>query len=109
MTIVTTTDEKLDSQTSLLKWILGGVGIGICALAVFISTYINNSIAYRDKGEDYLRSEIKKELMDNGATQKEIVTVLQTLSKSSEAQVKILIEMRDDQKKFPAVASAKPE
>jgi hypothetical protein len=97
----TTTDQKLDTQNSLLKWILAGVGTGIVGLAMFVGSYINSSLSYRDKGEDYLRNDIKKSLDDNGKTQASIVKVL-------EQQTQILGEIRDDQKKFPAISASSP-
>lgn len=103
-----TTDQKLDTQTSLLKWILGGVGTSVVGVAVWIGSFINSAMSHRDEGEKYLRTEVKasldsykKAVEDNGDTQATIVRVL-------EQQTKILGEIRDDQKKFPAVASGIP-
>lgn len=85
------TNEKLDTHTQLLKWILGGVGTAVIGLAVWIGSFINNAMSHRDEGEKYLRNEV--------------LEVQKSIAKSIETQTKVLVEIRDDQKKFPAVAS----
>lgn len=80
-------DEKLDTQTSLLKYILGGVGTALLGLAVSVGSFINGLVSRGQANEDYLRDK-----------------VVETLEK----QTTILKEIRDDQKKFPAVAERRP-
>ena len=94
-------DAKLDQQTALLKWILGGVGVALVGLAGFAATTFTSFMADRKQGEAFLREDVKTVLTKISEGNSDIARALQN-------QTQIMQQIRDDQRKFPAVAEAKP-
>lgn len=100
MTEPQTTDAKLDTQTSLLKWILGGVGTGVIGLAVFAGSTFTTFLNRSQSNEDWLKKDLKTSIDNQVANQATMVKLL-------DRQTIVLEQIRDDQRKFPAVQ--KPE
>jgi len=110
-----TNDAKMDQQTTLLKWILGGVGTAIAAIAVWASTQFASFMSDKKQGEVFLREEVKGSLNKISESSAAIVKSQETtnaqqavLIHATEGQTQVLREMRDDQRKFPAVAEKMP-
>jgi hypothetical protein len=49
--------KKLD-DTDLIKWILGGIGAALVAVAVFLGSVINNLISHRNSNEVFMREKL---------------------------------------------------
>ena len=101
MTTPETTDTKLDAQTSLLKWILGGVATGVVGLAVFAGSTFTSFLSRSANNEEWLKKDLKASLDKQDTNQSSI-------AKTLERQTDILEDIRNDQRKFPAVAEGKP-
>ena len=115
MTQQQVTDQKMDTQTKLLKWILAGVGTGVTGAAIWMASYIGGLMTDRKEGEAFLRKEVKEELIKISASGEAMAKGQETANEQStimlrtmERQTDYLRDMRDDQRKFPAVAERMP-
>lgn len=94
----TSTDQKLDAQTSLLKWILGGVASGVAALAIFASSVFTSFLSRSQQGEEFLRKEVKDAIIVVSQTQKDLADSQKSVTKAMDNQTTILQQIRDDQR-----------
>jgi hypothetical protein len=100
------TNEKLDAQTTLLKWILTGVGTGIAALAVFASSVFSNFLTRNQQDSDFLKKDLKDAVISISKGQEcvskalEVQSgILQQQQQSVSVQTALLKEIRDDQRR----------
>ena len=92
-------DAKMDTQTSLLKWILGGVGTALVGLALFAGATFNGFMTRSQTNEDWLKKDLKTSLDNQIANQAVMVKLL-------DRQTTVLEQIRDDQRRFPAVSAS---
>ena len=102
------TDAKLDQQTNLLRWILGGVGTAVGAGALWMGAQFT-----QDKS--FLREDVKMSLKSISESNASIAKFQETANSNTAVMIKVLEEnvklareIRDDQRKFPAVAEKIP-
>jgi hypothetical protein len=100
------TNEKLDAQTSLLKWILAGVGTGIAGLALFASSVFSQFLTRSQQDGEFLKKDLKDAVVAVSKGQENISKALEVQSNILQKQQQIwessttlLKEIRDDQRR----------
>jgi hypothetical protein len=88
--------EQADAQTSMLRWILGGVGVGIVGIGFFAQVAFNTFMTRDEAQQNFLRQDMKAaiEKMTDVLAKSDDRT--DTLVKAVENNTRAVEGLRDD-------------
>ena len=100
--------RQADNTNAMLKWILGGVAAGIVGIGFFAQVAFNTFMTRDEAQQNFLRQDLKAGIETMSQALEKVDDRNEVLVRSIDNQTRLLENIRDDQRKFPAVAETKP-
>lgn len=85
---MSTAETKLDQQTYLIKWILGGVAAGLIAIGGFAVSTFTAFMNDKKESETYLKNDVKEVLVKLSESNGHI-------AQSIDTQTQVMKDLRD--------------